>query len=402
MKTKNYIYLLLIPIFFCACAPSKFIKEDGYLLSNTKVECNSKLIEKSDLKNLIKQDPNGRFLGIKWGMYFYSLSEVGDNDSINFLSRRVFRTLGSKPVEINNKLTRNSVEDMKIYLSSKGVFNAKVKDSLTLVRRWYAPWTTYKKRRNVIYKVEIPNRYKVNNFSLFTKDNSLKEEIYSLKSLDKIKKGDYYDEDVLKEIRTEVTSTLRSNGYFAFGENYIEFAVDTNLNSNALNIEMIVNPPYKIENDTLIESIHKPYKINKVFVYPDYYPSTSSLYTPPIDTSIVFHQQTKKSKGSKLYFIRSEHQSIKDKPIARSILLQKNNLFSPALAKNTFAALSQLQNFKYIDISFIPLESKNEEDTLSLDCLIKLSMAKPINLTSSFEFNFSNANNSLNIENTST
>ena len=30
MKTKNYIYLLLIPIFFCACAPSKFIKEDGY------------------------------------------------------------------------------------------------------------------------------------------------------------------------------------------------------------------------------------------------------------------------------------------------------------------------------------------------------------------------------------
>ena len=54
MKTKNYIYILLIIVFFSSCAPSKFITEGGYLLSNTKVECDSKLIEKSDLKNLIK------------------------------------------------------------------------------------------------------------------------------------------------------------------------------------------------------------------------------------------------------------------------------------------------------------------------------------------------------------
>ena len=85
MKARNYIYLLLIIAIFSSCAPSKFIKEDGYLLSNNKIVCDSKLIEKSDLKNFIKQDPNGRFLGIKWGMYFYSLSEVGDNDSVNFL-----------------------------------------------------------------------------------------------------------------------------------------------------------------------------------------------------------------------------------------------------------------------------------------------------------------------------
>lgn len=205
MKASKFLYLLLIIICLSSCAPSKFIREDGYLLSKNKVISNSNLIDKSDLKNLIKQDPNGKFLGVKWGMYFYSLSEVGDNDSINFLSRRVFRTLGSKPVEINNKLTKNTVEDMKIYLKTKGVFNAKVKDSLTLVKKWYAPWTTYKTRRNIIYVVDIPTRYKINNFSLYSKDSSLKEEIASMKELDKIKKGDYYDEDILKQIRTEVT-----------------------------------------------------------------------------------------------------------------------------------------------------------------------------------------------------
>lgn len=401
MKTKNYIFIILTITILSSCAPSKFIREDGYLLSSTKVVCNSKLIDKSDLKNLIKQDPNGKFLGIKWGMYFYSLSEVGEKDSINFLSRQVFRTLGSKPVEINNKLTKKSVEDMKIYLQTKGAFDAKVKDSLTLVKKWYTPWATYKKRRNIIYTVEIPHRYKINDFSIYSNDSIIKKEISSVKGLEKIKKGDYYDEDILKEIRSEVSINLREKGYFAFNENYIEFAVDTNLNNNFLNIEMLINSPTHKENDSIIELKHKPYKINKVFIYPDYYPSTSSLYTPPIDTTIVFHKQTKKSKGSALYFIRSKHQSIKDKPIARSILLQKNNLFSTSLAKNTFAALSQLQNFKYIDISFSPVDALSNDDTLSLDCLIKLSMAKPVNLTSSFEFNFSNANNSINIQNTS-
>lgn len=402
MKIRKFAYISLLILLFYSCSPSKFISKEGYLLSNNKVVCDSDLIEKSDLKNLIKQDPNGKFLGVKWGMYFYSLSETGDNDSINFLSRRVFRTLGSRPVEINNKLTRKSVADMQIYLKTKGVFNAKVKDSLTSVRRWYAPWTRYEKRRNIIYKIEIPERYKINDFSIYTKDSLIKEEINNIKSLEKIKKGDYYDEDILKEVRTDIYNNLREKGYFTFNENYIEFAVDTNLNSNALNIELVINNPSFKDGDSIIETKHKPYKINNVFVYPDYYPTTSSLYTPPIDTSLVFHKQTKKSKSSIFHFIRSNNQSIKDKPIARSILLQKNNLFSPSLAKNTFAALSQLQNFKYIDISFSPIETKRDEDTLALDCLIRLSMAKPVNLTSSFEFNFSNANNSLNIENTST
>ena len=402
MKLKKYIYILLLISIAYSCAPSKFIKEDSYLLSNNKLICNSDLIEKSDLKNLIKQDPNSRFLGVKWGMYFYSLSETGDKDSINLLSRGLFRTLGSKPVEINKKLTKNSIEDMRIYLQSKGVFNATIKDSLGMVRRWYAPWTTYKTRRNVIYLVDIPERYKINNFSIYSKDSLIKSEISSVKSLEQIKKGDYYDEDILKRVRTDIYNNLREKGYFAFSENYIEFAIDTNLKSNSLNIEMLINTPFYQENDSIVETTHKPYKINNVFVYPDYYPSTSSLYTPPIDTSIVFHKQTKKAKSSSLYFIRSNHQSIKDKPIVRSILIQKNNLFSPSLSKNTFSALSQLQNFKYIDISFSPTNTNNKADTLSLDCLIKLSMAKPVNLTSSFEFNFSNASNSMNIQNTST
>ena len=85
---------------------------------------------------------------------------------------------------------------MKIYLQTKGAFEAKVKDSLTLVKKWYAPWATYKKRRNIIYTIEIPHRYKINEFSIYSNDSIIKKEISSVKGLEKIKKGDYYDEEV--------------------------------------------------------------------------------------------------------------------------------------------------------------------------------------------------------------
>ena len=97
----HHIIFVVILVLACSCSPLKHISEDGYLLSKNKVECDSKLINTSDLNNLIKQDPNGTFLGVKWSMYFYSLSGRGADSTVNYISRSVFRRLGSKPVELN-------------------------------------------------------------------------------------------------------------------------------------------------------------------------------------------------------------------------------------------------------------------------------------------------------------
>lgn len=403
MKTNynkaNYLFLFLCAI-ICACSPAKHLSEQSYLLSKNEVVCNSKLIEKSDLKNLIRQDPNGRFLGVKWAMYFYSMSEKGEDSTVNYISRNVFRKLGSKPVAIDDKLTKRSVKEMQTFLQSKGAFNASVKDTLEPVRRWYAPWSYYKKRRKVVYRVDIPNRYTINSFSLLTSDTSINKIATEHINNSEIKKGNYYDEEKLSKLRSTLYNDLREKGYYAFSEKYISFLVDTNLNSNSLNIEMNISNPYTKVNDSLIEGVHKLYKLRDIFVYPDYYPPTSALYTPPKDTIRIHHKQGRNAVLSNYYFIRSDKNSLKAKPIMRSILLQKGRLYSTESAKNTFTALSQLKNFKYIDISFIP-DNSSTADTLPLDCLIKLSMSKPVNLLTSFEFNFSAANNSVNTQNTS-
>ncbi len=399
-KERYFIFILVFIALFASCSPIKHISKDGYLLSKNKVECDSKLISSSDLNNLIKQDPNGKFLGVKWSMYFYSLSERGADSAVNFLSRNVFRRLGSKPVELNPALTRRTLADMKTFLQSKGVFQPTIKDSLADVRRWYAPWSSYKRRKKVIYKVDIPSRYKVNEITLSTSDSVLREKIESKIAASPIVKGTYYDEELLGDLRSEISSMLREDGYYAFSEKYISYVVDTSLNCDCLNISLNVSNPYTKQNDSVIETTHKPYKIRNIYVYPDYYPASSPYFLPIEDTVTYFHKPHKNMKASRLNFIRTGYNSIKPKPIMRSILLQNGDLFSPTIAKTTRSALSQLQNFKFIDISFTP-ENSSCSDTLPLDCLIRLSMAKPIRLTTSLEANFSAASNSMKIQNSS-
>lgn len=401
MSKLKYVLLLIFTMsFFYACSPTKHLSKDGYLLSSNKLICESKLINSSDLNNLIKQDPNGKFLGIKWGMYFYSLSERGEDSVVNFFSRNVFRRLGSKPVELNKNLIKRSVADMNTFLQSKGVFNAKITDSLAPVKRPYAPWSDYKRRKKVIYKVEIPSRYKINDFSLSSEDSIIKTEVEKILKNHPITSGNYYDEEELGQLRTAINNHLRSNGYYAFSEKYISFLIDTNLNSNSLNIDLQIANPFSRQDDTIVKSTHKPYKIRNIFVYPDYYPVTSAYHKPITDTVRYFHKPHKNVRLSRFEFIQSDYNSIKPKPIMRSILLQNGDLFSPVIAQNTRSALSQLKNFKFIDISFTP-DNNSTADTLPLDCLIRLSMAKPINLTTSFEMNFSAVNNSINLQQSS-
>lgn len=394
MRNVKYTFLLLlIGTLFFACSPTKHISRNGYILSKNKIECNSKLVSSSDLKNLIKQDPNGTFLGVKWGMYFYSLSERGEDSTVNFISRNVFRRLGSQPVELNERLIGETEEEMRKFLKSKGVFQAGVTHTLAPVRRMWVPWTSYKRREKVVYNIDVPARYKINEIALSVNDSVLKQKIEKVYPGTVITPGSYYDEDKLGQIRSTITSNLRESGYYAFNEKYIRFEVDTNLNTNSLNLTLVVSNP---EN----KGKHKPYKIRNIYVYPDYSSASSSERPQITDTNEVMHKPHKTAKLSRFEFIRTGHQSIKDKPIMRSILFQNGDMFSPTMARNTRNALSQLQNFKYIDISFFP-QSNNAADTLPLDCLIRLSMSQPIKLTTSFEMNFSATNNSINLQQSS-
>src|SRR5574344_42747 len=217
-KRLNLLFIFFLSvILITACSPYKHISKDGYLLSKNKVLVDSKTLPKSDFVNLVRQDPNSTFLGVKLGMYFYSISPSGEDSTVNFFYRNIFRRLGQKPIEFNKDMTYSSTQEMKDYLRIKGCFDGKVVDSVM-----------YKKRKaDVSYHVNIGNRYIIDTFFISAEDSSILPSALEIMSNTPIKKGIYYDEAIFSDERDRLALELRKQGYFDFSSEYILFNIDT-------------------------------------------------------------------------------------------------------------------------------------------------------------------------------
>ncbi|MPL66603.1 hypothetical protein SDC9_12290 [bioreactor metagenome] len=397
-KRLNLLFIFFLSvILITACSPYKHISKDGYLLSKNKVLVDSKTLPKSDFVNLVRQDPNSTFLGVKLGMYFYSISPSGEDSIVNFFHRNIFRRLGQKPVEFNKDMTYSSSQEMKDYLRIKGCFDGKVVDSVI-----------YKKRKaEVFYHVNIGKRYKIDTFFVSAEDSTILPSVLDIMSNTTIKKGIYYDETIFSDERDRLTLELRKQGYFDFSSEYILFNVDTANNNYSAKVNLFISSKRKsltIEEDTLnianddSFSLFKKYKMRNIYIYSDY--STELLNTDlsKLDTSIIYHRQKDKFGLNKYIVIAPTPKKMNIKPILRSVMFQRDSLFSPVYAERTYNALNQLRNFKFIDISYIPSVLDNnltELDTSLLDCVIRLSLVKPVQISTSLEANFSAVNNSL-------
>jgi len=390
------IFLLITTILFVGCSPYKHISKEGYLLSKNKVFVDSKTLSKTDFTNLIKQDPNSSILGLKIGMYVYSISPKGEDSTVSFISRNLFRKLGQAPVEFDRDLAYRSTQEMKSFLKNKGCFEGDVDDSIVF----------HKRKAMVFYFVSIGNRYTVDTFFVSSDDKYILPIVKEIMYNSPIKKGIFYDEDLFILERERLANELNNRGFYDFTKDYIIYNIDTNNNnlSAKINLHIQRKKAEQFENgDSLVDlltnaSSFKRYKIRNIYIYPDLTNQQGLNSDLKIDTSIIFHRPKDKFGLNKYYVISSSLAPMKIKPILRGVMFQRDSLFSPVYAERTYNALNQLKNFKFIDISYSSILSDNKGvilDTSLLDCFVKLSLTKPILVSTSLEANFSAVNNSL-------
>ncbi|MDR1725620.1 MAG: BamA/TamA family outer membrane protein [Bacteroidales bacterium] len=392
--SRILLCIIICAGFFTACSPYKHLSEEGMLLSKVKIKSNTKEFSKSDLKNLVIQDPNSSVFGVKTSMYFYSLSPAGEDSTMSWFVRNTLRAWGQKPVEFDENLSFETKQNIAQYLKTKGSFGAIITDSIIKMRKWYAPWTRYKRRIVAEYSVNAQPRYKINDFILSVKDTVLLSQVKQIMAANEVKKGDLYDEDILSLQRDNLTSGLLQRGYFGFSSEYITYKIDTNIGNNRLNVTLnIANPTWQ-RGDTLKEGHHKIYTVRNIYVYPNYISPSMFDYVAPRDTSIIYHKQTKESNITRFVFIYNNNDlPIKIKPLLRSMLFEMNAVYSPLTIKRTYSALSQLRNFKYIDIK--PLEATSIDwraDTLPVDFEVKLSLTEPVSISTGVGTTYSQVN----------
>ncbi|MEA3316994.1 MAG: BamA/TamA family outer membrane protein [Bacteroidota bacterium] len=351
------IFIFAIIIF--GCKSTKYVSQDEYLLDKYKIEIKNKNIEKSELKNYIRQKPNKRILGFKFHLFLYNLSNTKKEKGIS----KWFRTIGEEPVIFDSYLTNKSARQIKTFLNNKSYFNAIVKDTVIRNKK--------KSKVKVIYKIETNRAYKIGKIKYNVQDPLLRELIYADTSKSLVISGKEFDVDLFQNERKRIERKLKNNGYFNFNKEYIFIKADSSRINNIVDVTINIKKYIKKRvNDSLVLDNHYKYKINRVFIYTDY--------------------QTKKALEGREYLDRDTtvidslcfiHR--KDKKLKTSIILQSNfikpgDFYDLRNVDRTYKHINDLRLYRFINMQFIEQDSLvNDSSKIAyVDCKIQLSKFK--------------------------
>lgn len=277
------------------------------------------------------------------------------------------QSIGEAPAILDTGLVDASVEQLRLYANNKGFFQAEVRDSIV-----------YKKKKaSVYYIINRGPAYYIDSIEVVSQDSgklfnaALKSSIVKNKAFRKGKidqrkltsnttllyPGMQYDIDVLKAERLRIEKRLKNLGYYLFAKENIVFKADSTIGTQRLKLWMEVKKPsltFKQGDTTIIYDRHKQFKLDSIFVDTDY------RYE---NRTIPFAAQYDKVFEGYLFRYRAQA-NYKPKNIAKRIRMEPGIVYRPLWDSLTQVSLSDLRNFRLINIVYEPYFIDNDSSAL--------------------------------------
>lgn len=364
MKTsKTYLLILgLILFLLSACNVSKNLTEDEFLLHKNKIVHTDKSTRSMPLEDYYVQLPTPKSLGFFYnnvGIY-YALK-----DKQGWFNQWLLRVFGDKPVFIDKLAADESARRMKSFLHNLSYFNADIDIN----------YITKDKKITVEYIINPEKPYLINQFEWISTDSTILKKIGRIANDAVIKKGDTYNSYLLDAERKRITEFLRTNGYFRFNKNYINYTIDSAFRNNSLSIIAEITLPSNIKKDSTKVQAHQLYAVRDIYIYPNYEPLSVYDYDP--DTLVVNIPSGEESeKYDNYHFIYYNTLKIRPRVIGQSIFLANNSLFNVKELQKSYKKLNRFPIYKYVNISFEEDSVLNQQKHLPLDVSIRLSRTK--------------------------
>ncbi|MEZ4801923.1 MAG: BamA/TamA family outer membrane protein [Gelidibacter sp.] len=391
--TKISLITLTI-VLFTSCNAIKRVKEDEYLLTKNTVYVNDKKNNTEIVNNLIYQKPNGKLLGYPLRLHLYNLARPNIDSILNekyrnpehprtgqkkLLSLKQYEALiqakkninswwkktGEAPVIVKEEKAEKSKILLRKYYFSKGWFNAET--SYTINK-------TDDQRATVDYFVKTGTPYVLDSITSKISTPSI-DTLYqkNLKSGSLIKSGQQYDDTNYGAERSRLSEQLRNLGYYHFGQDYINFVIDTVNTNHKVNTDLVIQNRIIRNEDSIIRTPFKVYKIKEVNIFTDDKYENKDL---PITDSVTY-------KNYNLYSY--EKLKYRPKALTDAVFITKGGLFRDLDRTRTYKYLSELKVFKYPNIEYI----ENVNDT-TLTANIYLIPKKKFGLNFTTEVSQSN------------
>ncbi len=376
---QKYILLcwVAITILGSGCSPTRKLQEGEYLLVKNKVANDSKHVSKSELEAFIRQKPNRKILGVfRFHLQVFNLVDVQKlNASIDRVTeknnqrnarralkgkdpkdrRRSFwewlRDVGEAPVVFDQLMASKSADQLEIFLQSKGHFNAIVRDTVVI--------DTNKRKAVVNYLVTSGVAYKVRKLEYDIQDPKLARLVKPETDRSRIlESGMFYDADKFQKERERIDRLLKSNGYYAFADDYVRFKADSALGSNEVDLTLYIENPTRKDSITVKDKGHQTYVIRNIYVDTDYDPKQ-----PNASRDTLFYNG--------IYFITKDKFIHRPEMLHDKLFFTEGDLYRVRRSELTYQYLSGLRAFRLINISFKDFVEQDGRHVL--DCIIHLS-----------------------------
>lgn len=364
---------MLIPlIVLVACSPVRKLPSGQSLLVEQEIEVDNKQISDDEIRGLMLQQPNQRFLGI-WHLNLWVYQRTSKGELTRF-KKWLRRSAGRPPAIFNSSEVEQSQTIVQSWLASKGYFKASV-----------TPLTTEEGRTTKLtWKVASGPEWHVRNYRLIAEDTIIHQLVMPVLNAGSLKVGSRYDAAVLQAERERIATYLRNEGFFSFSTDYILFEIDSSLRSQQLDVFMVIRNPRRLiafadNKEVFGIDRHKNYTIGRVFVYPQYSTLRSLQKATPSDTIHWYlNDHPDDTLGlNRLSFIYDDKLRIRFSTLIESISIRPGDRYNLRHAENTYQALSALPIYRSVNINYTPsdLVAPGADSTTTglLDCAIQMS-----------------------------
>lgn len=349
LKKVNIILIALMTLLMMSCAIKKYVPEDESVLIDNKVEfaTDKYQLTKSEISNNISQKPNRNLFGWLPRVWLYY-------KTINKTDKRFYRwvnkNMAIEPEYYKNKNAAESKRLIEKYLDNTGYFKSHVTTKNDIKN----------KRATVKYIVSPAKPYHIRNIAYKISDSVIAKEIKKIEHDLPVREGDIFNAFNMDKERDFITTYLRDNGYFMFTKDYIVYEVDTNLRQNKADITLRIDGKK-----------HDKYKIEEVFIYPDFKISDQG----PLDTVTHTFSLGKKKPECHFNFIYSKNPKIHPQTFNQVIQIHPDELFCQKKISQTYRALGSLKVYNISNIYLDTLPSGNDS-IKPLRCDITLQKGK--------------------------
>lgn len=326
-----------IVMLVAGCSSTKHVPQGKMLLDRVRINVKDnkqhKDINTTELFNYLRQTENHRVLGgLKLQLAVYNLS---GRDSSNWFNRWI-RRVGVPPVIYDSTLTEASARQLNMALHNRGYMNNEV--------TYQVDADSAKRKARVNYEITLHEPYYISSINYNIPDDSLRRIILADTAQAPIHVGSLLDHNQLDAWRQAITRRLRSEGYYAFGKEYINFDADTIEGSHAVGITLNTRSPLRDERMPYYTE-HRPFYVRHVTYVTNYDPMQNQDIYADADTSYC----------GDLCILHDDTPYLRSRVINECNFITPGQRYSATNVDRTYKALGRLGILKFINIDVRPV-----------------------------------------------